>query len=93
MTAKRPKPRACVTIAPACDPSIGDAAAIAIVHTRCFGCHDAGGIADHDLTSLAALRAAPIAQMVGTCQMPPDGEAPLAEPDRRALVAWAACAR
>ena len=93
-TAKRAaKPHACATLAPVCDATIEDASTIEIVHRRCFACHDAGGVANHDFTSLAALRAAPIAQMIGTCQMPPDGEPPLAEADRRALVAWSACAR
>jgi len=81
----------CAQIAARCDPAIGDHDARAIVEQRCFGCHAADGIAHHDLTTLDALRAAPIANMVGTCQMPPDG-APLAPFDERTLlVAWSAC--
>jgi hypothetical protein len=80
--------------APVCErivPSgvhVDDAEAIAIVRRQCVPCHDAGGIAHHDFTTMAALRAAPVAEMIGTCQMPPDGQAPLSLAERRRLVEW-----
>jgi hypothetical protein len=83
--------RACAAIRPRCDREIADAAVVALVERRCLGCHDAGGIAGHDFTSIAALRAAPVAEMIGSCQMPPDGAPVLAESDRRTLVDWSGC--
>ena len=82
---------ACTPIAAHCDHAVADDDARALVERRCFKCHGAGGLAHHDFTSLDALRGAPIANMVGTCQMPPDGEPALAAADRALLVAWSAC--
>ena len=73
-----------------CDRGVEDAAVLKLVKGRCWACHGTNGIAGHDFPDIAALRGAPVAEMVGTCQMPPDG-APLREPDRRLLVEWAAC--
>jgi hypothetical protein len=64
----------------------------ALVRRRCWACHGTDGIANHDFPDLVALRRAPVAEMVGTCQMPPDG-APLQEPDRALLFDWASCPR
>jgi len=50
------------------------------------------GSANHDFLDVSALRAAPVADMLASCQMPPDGAPPLAEAERRALASWAACA-
>jgi hypothetical protein len=80
-------------LVPKCDPAIEETAAVELVQRRCLGCHDRDGIANHDFTTLEALRRAPIAQMIGSCQMPPDGEAPLSEPERQLLVGWSACPR
>jgi hypothetical protein len=85
------QPRACVAIAPTCDRAIGDTEAFAVVQHRCLGCHGEHGIAGHDFTAVSALPVAAIGEMIGSCQMPPDGEPALAEPERRLLVAWAAC--
>ncbi len=82
-----PPPRACPAVA-ACDPAITDDAAFGIVRQRCWGCHGTNGIANHDFPDIAALRAAPVVDMVGSCQMPPDG---LDDADRRRLVSWAQC--
>jgi hypothetical protein len=84
-----PARASCVAIAAVCDPAIDEARVAAIVEHRCMACHGPGGIAGHDFAAgIDALRGAPVAEMVGTCQMPPDGAA---EPERRALVGWAAC--
>jgi hypothetical protein len=89
--APRSRSRApCATITDSCDPSIADADAFAVVQKQCWACHEHDGIANHDFDTLAALKAAPVAEMVGTCQMPPDG-APLPEADRHRLVAWSRC--
>ena len=89
---ERPRFRpACAAIERTCDPGVTDDAAFALVRRRCWGCHGADGLANHDFTSLSALRAAPIAEMIGTCQMPPDGERPLEMAERRMLAGWASC--
>ena len=83
-------PPPCKTITARCDHAIDDAAVFKLVRHRCWACHATDGIAGHDFPDLAALRTAPVDEMIGTCQMPPDG-APLAEPDRQLLVEWATC--
>lgn len=91
-TAQAPAARpACTPVAPRCEPSVDDRTALALVQTRCYGCHGTHGVAGHDFPSIDALRAAPVAEMVGTCQMPPDG-AVLTATERIQLVTWAACA-
>jgi hypothetical protein len=74
-----------------CDASITDEAVFGLVKRRCWACHATNGLAGHDFPAIAALRAAPVLDMVGSCQMPPDG-APLPDEDRRRLVDWATCA-
>lgn len=82
---------ACKTIdKPQCDKSIQDAQVMKVVKNVCWRCHADKGIAGHDFPDIAALRKAPVAYMVGGCQMPPDGN-PLAQQDRDLLVGWAAC--
>jgi hypothetical protein len=73
-----------------CDASITDDAVFDLVKRRCWACHASNGLAGHDFASIAALRSAPIIDMVGSCQMPPDGSA-LADEDRQRLVDWARC--
>jgi hypothetical protein len=80
----------CVVIAPVCDPAVADADVRRAVETRCASCHAPGGVAGHDFPDLEALRAAPVATEVGTCQMPPVG---ISEAERRMIVGWAACRR
>lgn len=89
--ARAPARAACTPVAPRCDPSVGDQAVFALVQKRCHGCHGDHGIAGHDFPSIEALRKAPVADMVGTCQMPPDG-AFLTPAERTQIVSWAACA-
>jgi len=79
-----------VAIEARCDPAIEDAAVMELVKGRCWACHQTNGIAGHDFPDLAAVRAAPVEYMIGSCQMPPDG-APLSEVDREMLVGWASC--
>jgi hypothetical protein len=86
---RRPRPP-CATIAGHCDRTIDDIAVFELVQQRCWACHDRDGLAGHDFATVTALRAAPVAEMVGTCQMPPDG-APLPDADRRRLVDWSRC--
>lgn len=74
-----------------CDASITDEAAFGLVKRRCWACHATNGLAGHDFPTIAALRSAPVIDMVGGCQMPPDG-ALLPDDERRRLVAWARCA-
>jgi hypothetical protein len=88
-----PPSRACAAIAPTCDPAISDRAALAVVGAHCRPCHDAGGVARHPLLDADTLRAAPVAELVGACQMPPDGAPALDDDERRILITWAACAR
>lgn len=71
-------------------PTIDDATVTTLVTGRCGACHGSHGLAGHDFPGIAALRKAPVADMIASCQMPPDG-APLAEPERRLLVGWASC--
>lgn len=85
-----PARRACAAIAPACDGRIEDAAALALVGARCGACHGPHGAAGHDFTELAALRAAPVASMLGDCEMPPPPLV-LSDADRALLLAWATC--
>jgi hypothetical protein len=73
-----------------CDAAIDDAKVFAFVRRHCWACHATDGIAGHDFPDLVALRAAPVVDMVGSCQMPPDGS-PLGEADRAMLVDWASC--
>ena len=80
----------CATITPRCDHGIDDRAVMALVRHRCWACHAEDGIANHDFPDVAALRGAPVAEMVGTCQMPPDGS-PLPETERQLLVEWSSC--
>jgi hypothetical protein len=79
-----------VAIDAGCDATIEDTTVMKLVTSRCWACHGSNGIAGHDFPDLAALRKAPVGDMIGSCQMPPDG-APLAEADRRMLVHWASC--
>ena len=85
-----PKP-VCKPIAAACESAPDDATAFAFVQQHCWKCHAAGGIAEHEFTSVSSLRAAPIASMIGGCEMPPDGERPLDDAERAMLIAWASC--
>ncbi len=80
----------CVAVEEHCDRGIEDAAVWKLVKGRCLACHGTNGIAGHDFPDIDALRTAPVADMVGSCQMPPDG-APLRDADRRLLVEWASC--
>ncbi|HEY1549690.1 MAG TPA: hypothetical protein VGG28_17800 [Kofleriaceae bacterium] len=86
-----PKPT-CNAIAPTCDAAPDDATAFAFVQQHCWKCHAAHGIAEHEFTSVPSLRAAPVASMIAGCEMPPDGERPLDDADRRMLIDWASCA-
>jgi len=89
--APRSRSRApCEQIVGQCDSSLDDNTVFALVQQRCWACHAHDGVANHDFATLAALRAAPVAEMVGTCQMPPDG-APLPDADRHRLVDWSRC--
>lgn len=78
----------CPTIARTCDRSVSDAWVMSEVQTACWGCHGKDGSAGHDLVDVAALRAAPIGDMVGSCEMPPNG---LSDENRIKIVQWAAC--
>jgi hypothetical protein len=80
--------KACPAIAARCDRAVTDDQVFHEVQARCWGCHGAGGPAGHDFVDLHALRAAPVGDMVGSCQMPPQG---LPDPERQMLVTWAAC--
>jgi hypothetical protein len=62
----------------------------ALVKSRCWGCHGARGIAGHDFVDIAALRGAPVDDMVRSCQMPPD-RGLLSDADRGMLLDWASC--
>jgi hypothetical protein len=88
---RAPTPKSCTPIAATCSEAIGDRDALAIVVRNCSQCHGDNGVANHDLTSVAQLRTAKIADMIGTCQMPPDGAAPLRDSEREPLVRWATC--
>jgi hypothetical protein len=88
----KPAAHRCIAITPRCDHVVDDAAVFTLVRHRCWACHAADGIAGHDFPDLDALRKAPVADMVGTCQMPPDG-APLPEPERTLLVDWSTCSK
>lgn len=81
---------ACKNVEGQCDKSIQDAQVMKVVKGICWRCHADKGIAGHDFPDIAAVRKAPVAYMVGSCQMPPDGN-PLAEKDRVMLTNWAAC--
>jgi cytochrome c553 len=81
---------ACKNVEGQCDKSIEDAQVMKVVKGVCWRCHADKGIAGHDFPDIAALRKAPVAYMVGSCQMPPDGN-PLAEKDRVMLTNWASC--
>ena len=72
--------------------AVDDAQAMQIVEQRCWACHGAHGVAGHDFVDIPALRRAPIGEMIGTCQMPPDGSV-LSDADRRTLLAWSECPR
>lgn len=88
-----PTKRACAAIAPTCSAAPDDATAFAFVQAHCWKCHAEHGIAEHEFTSVPSLRAAPVASMIGGCEMPPDGERPLDDADRRMLIEWASCPR
>ena len=81
---------ACKNIEGQCDKSIQDAQVMKVVKGVCWRCHADKGIAGHDFPDIPTLRKAPVAYMVGSCQMPPDGN-PLADKDRALLANWAAC--
>jgi len=87
-TPPQARARSCPAIAKTCDRSVTDAWVMAEVQTQCWGCHGKGGSAGHDLVDLAAVKAAPIADMVGSCEMPPNGLSP---EDRTKIVQWASC--
>jgi hypothetical protein len=70
-----------------------DPTAFAFVQTHCWKCHAEHGIAEREFTTIPSLRAAPVAAMLGGCEMPPDGERALDDADRRMLIEWASCAR
>ncbi|HET9623698.1 MAG TPA: hypothetical protein VFP84_20140 [Kofleriaceae bacterium] len=81
---------ACKNIEAKCDKSIADADVMKTVKTVCWRCHANKGIAGHDFPDIEAVKHAPVAYMVGSCQMPPDGN-PLAQKDREMLTNWSAC--
>ena len=85
-----PAGAACKNVEGKCDKAIQDAQVMKVVKNVCWRCHADKGIAGHDFPDIAALRKAPVAYMVGSCQMPPDGN-PLADADRVMLTNWAAC--
>jgi len=76
-----------------CDPSVDDAAALAVVRRRCAGCHADGGPAAHPLLDPTALQRerGDVALRLSGCEMPPDAT-PLPAAERARLIGWAACA-
>lgn len=87
-----PAPPGCKAREPVCDPAVPEAAALAIVGTRCAACHADGGRAAHPLIAAPGLRAerGNVALRVAGCEMPPEGP-PLPDAERSRLIGWAAC--
>jgi hypothetical protein len=84
----------CKVSTPVCDPAVGDDAALAIVQTRCKGCHAEDGKADHMLLDLPSLLPdrEDVGLRVAGCEMPPDAT-PLSADERRQLMGWGACVK